>query len=105
MGKYQDDAKWLQTALEELIKDAPDADARREREAMKKLMDRFAGLKPHMETAMDKSGILSKGYEFRDNVGKKKSWLDDAQKLAMEHPEVDSLEDARAYLHEHEVSS
>ena len=44
------------------------------------------------------------GYEYRDSVGKKQSWLDEAQRLAMEHPEVDSLEDARAYLHEHEVS-
>ncbi|XP_035824390.1 nesprin-1 [Aplysia californica] len=103
MGKYQEDAKWLEQALEELIKDAPDADARRERERLKGVLERFRGIRPHMDSAMDKSGILSKGYEYRDNVGKKKSWLDEAQRLAMEHPNIDSLEDARAYLHEHET--
>ncbi|GFO48198.1 nesprin-1, partial [Plakobranchus ocellatus] len=102
MGKLQEDARWLETNLEELIKDAPDADAKRERDMLKTLLERFRSLKPHMDATADRSGILSKGYEYRDGVGKKTSWLDDAQRLAMEHPNIDSLDDARAYLHEHE---
>ncbi|GFR63326.1 nesprin-1 [Elysia marginata] len=104
MGKLQEDARWLETSLEELIKDAPDADAKRERDLLKTVLERFHSLKPHMDATIDRSGILSKGYEYRDGVGKKTSWLDEAQRLAMEHPNIDSLDDARAYLHEHEVT-
>lgn len=105
MSKYQDDARWLELNLEELIKDAPEADSSREKKQLNVLLSRFKNLKPHMDSTMDKSGILSKGYEYRDNVGRKSSWLDEAQRLAMEHPSIDSLQDARAYLHEHEVST
>ncbi|CAL1544282.1 unnamed protein product [Lymnaea stagnalis] len=102
MAKYQEDSKWLEKSLEELIKDAPEGDAKRERELLKGLLSRFKGVKPNMDATLDKSNVLSKGYEYRDSLGKKSSWLDEAQRMAMEHPHIDSLEDARAYLQEHE---
>lgn len=103
MSKYQADSKWLEQSLDELVKDAPEGDAKRERDRLRGLLDRFRGVKPHMDTTMEKSNILSKGYEYRDNVVRKSSWLDEAQRLAMEHPHIDSLDDARVYLQEHEV--
>ncbi|KAH9507324.1 hypothetical protein Btru_056910, partial [Bulinus truncatus] len=102
MGKFQDDAKWLEKSLEELIKDAPEADARRERDRLKDVLGKFQGVKPSMDVTIEKSNIRSKGYDYRDNLVKKSSWLDEAQRLALEHPHIDSLEDARAYLQEHE---
>uniref|UniRef100_A0A2C9KCB0 Calponin-homology (CH) domain-containing protein n=1 Tax=Biomphalaria glabrata TaxID=6526 RepID=A0A2C9KCB0_BIOGL len=102
MGKFQDDANWLEKSLEELIKDAPESDARRERERLKAVLSKFKAVKPSTDATLQKSNILSRGYDYRDNLVKKSSWLDEAQRLALEHPAIDSLEDARAYLQEHE---
>lgn len=103
MNASEEDAKWLVQCLEDLIKDASDTDARRERERLSGILNRFHELKPKMDSAMDKSTILSKGYDFKDTVSRKANWLDEAQKLSLDHPHIDSLDDARAYLHEHEV--
>ncbi|XP_076442566.1 muscle-specific protein 300 kDa-like isoform X3 [Babylonia areolata] len=103
MDKNAEEAKRLEKSLEELLQDAPDSDAAAERKRLRELMARFQGLRPNMDSAMGKSSIFTKGFEFRDNVDRKNNWLDEAQRLAMENPVIDSLDDARAYLQEHEA--
>ena len=103
MDKNMEEGRKLEQSLEELLQDAPDADAAAERKRLRDLMARFQGLRPNMESTMGKSSIFTKGFEFRDNVDRKNNWLDEAQRLAMENPVIDSLDDARAYLQEHEV--
>ena len=103
MDKHMEDAKRLESSLEELLQDAPDSDAAAERKRLRELMARFQGLRPSMDSTLGKSSIFTKGFEFRDNVDRKNNWLDEAQRLAMENPVIDSLDDARAYLQEHEV--
>lgn len=102
-NRYQEDLKLLEQTLEDLIKDSPEADARQETENMRDIQIRMHKLKSDMVSIQDKSNVLSKGYEYKDNVDKMSLWLDDIYKLALEHPCIDSLEDARAYLQEHEV--
>nr|KAG5692778.1 hypothetical protein BaRGS_009394 [Batillaria attramentaria] len=103
MDKHMEEGKRLEGSLEELLQDAPDSDAAAERKRLRELMARFQGLRPDMESTMGKSSIFTKGFEFRDGVDKRSNWLDEAQRLAMESPVIDSLEDARAYLQEHEA--
>jgi hypothetical protein len=58
-----------------------------------------------MDSTFGKSSIYSKGFDFRDNVDRKKNWLDEVQRLAMENPVIDSLDIARNCLTGHEVSN
>ncbi|BFZ08024.1 hypothetical protein BsWGS_11063 [Bradybaena similaris] len=102
-NRYQEDLKLLEQNLEELIKDSPGVDARQEKENMRDIQIRMHKLNSDMDLVQDKSSVLSKGYEYKDNVYKMSLWLDGIYKLALEHPYIDSLEDARAYLQEHEA--
>ena len=103
LDKHMEEGKRLESSLEELLQDAPDSDAAAERKRLRELMARFQGLRPNMDSTLGKSSIFTKGFEFRDNIDRKNNWLDEAQRLAMENPVIDSLDDARAYLQEHEV--
>ena len=103
MNKAGEDAKWLKNNLEELLADSDDTDARRERGKLDDMVARFHNLLPNMDKTNDKSALFSKAYDFRDGMDKRSSWLDDAQKQVMDQPFIDGLEDARTYLHEHEV--
>ncbi|KAL3874933.1 hypothetical protein ACJMK2_037885 [Sinanodonta woodiana] len=102
MNKYTDDAKWLQENLEELLRDSPETDKTREKKKLSELVSRFSGLTPHMDKTSEKSALFSKAYDFRDNIEKRSSWLDEAHRLVMDNPFIDGLEDARAFLQEHE---
>ncbi|XP_025103982.1 nesprin-1-like isoform X4 [Pomacea canaliculata] len=102
LEKYLEDGKHLEGSLEELLQDAPDSDGSAERQRLRELMSRFEKLRPGMDSTLSKSSVFTKGFEFRDSIDKRASWLDDAQRLSMENPPIDSLEDARAYLQEHE---
>lgn len=104
MNKAAEDSKWLKSNLEELLADSDDKDAQRERKKLDDMVTRFNNLVPNMEKTNDKSAVFSKAYDFRDGLSKRSSWLDDAQKQVMDQPFIDGLEDARTYLHEHEVS-
>lgn len=104
LRKFTDDSAWLEDNLHELLQDAPDADAKRERERLSALLARFNHLQPRVKEAGDKSKLLSKCYEFRDHIGGRSSWLDDYQKQVLEQPYVDGLQEAKMYLQEHEVS-
>ncbi|KAK6181528.1 hypothetical protein SNE40_009363 [Patella caerulea] len=101
-GKYADDAKWLNMNLNELIQDANTADAKREKEVLQTLTIRFENLKPLMDQTAGKTSIYTKSFDYRDNINKQFGWLDDAQKLVLEQPCIDSLDEARSYLKEHE---
>ncbi|KAK7104412.1 hypothetical protein V1264_019133 [Littorina saxatilis] len=103
MDKHMEEGRRLEGNLEELLQDAPDSDAANERKRLRELMARFKGLRPDMDATMGKSSIFTKGFDFRDNVDRKNNWLDEAQRMAMENPVIDSLDDARAYLQEHEA--
>jgi len=103
VNKFGDDAKWLKDNLEELLADSDDKDARSERQRLDDMTKRFQNIVPAMEKTSDKSALFSKAYDFRDNLSKRSSWLDDALKQAMDQPYIDGLEDARTCLHEHEV--
>lgn len=103
LEKYLEDGKHLEGSLEELLQDAPDSDGSAERQRLRELMSRFEKLRPGMDSTLSKSSVFTKGFEFRDSIDKRASWLDDAQRSSMENPPIDSLEDARAYLQEHEV--
>ena len=103
MGKFGDDSKWLQNNLEDLLADSNDAEALKERRKLEEMMARFNNLLPNMDKTSAKSAVFTKAYEFRDGLGKRSSWLDDAQKQVMEQPFIDGLEDARVCLQEHEV--
>ncbi|XP_076463750.1 muscle-specific protein 300 kDa-like isoform X7 [Babylonia areolata] len=103
MDKQAEEGRQLKTSLEELLQDSPDSDGTEERQRLQELTARLQGLRPAMEATMGKSSIFTKGYEFRDSVDRRAHWLDEAQRQVMEDPAIDSLEDARAYLHEHEA--
>lgn len=103
MNKFGEESKWLKNNLEELLADSDDTDAKRERKRLDETLTRFNNILPNMDKVNDKSAVFSKAYDFRDNLDKRSSWLDDAQKQVMDQPFIDGLEDARTYLHEHEV--
>ena len=103
MDKYNDDAKWLQDNLNELLQDSPDADKAREKKRLEELLSKFKGLTPNLDKISDKSAIFSKAYDYKEGLEKKAHWLDETQKLVKDEPFIDGLEDARAYLQEHEV--
>lgn len=103
MNKFADDGKWLEENLEELLSDSPEADAAEERRRLQELLAKFTSLQPNMEKVSDKSAVFSKAYDFRDEIDKRSNWLDEAQRLVNDDPFIDGLEDARAYLLEHEV--
>ena len=103
MGKFGDDSKWLQSNLDDLLADSNDSEALKERRRLEEMMARFNNLLPNMDKTSAKSAVFTKAYEFRDGIGKRSSWLDDAQKQVMEQPFIDGLEDARVCLQEHEV--
>lgn len=107
MSKYQDAFKWLEESLGELTGQAPNADTKREIERLQEIQSRFLDFKPDVDSTLQKSNVLSKGYEYRDNVDTKLGWLDTLQKMATEQKDrdIDSLEDARACLQEHETLS
>lgn len=104
MGKFADDSKWLQNNLEDLLADSNDSEALKERRRLEEMMARFNNLLPNMDKTSAKSAVFTKAYEFRDGLGKRSSWLDDAQRQVMEQPFIDGLEDARVCLQEHEVT-
>ncbi|KAK3089398.1 hypothetical protein FSP39_003323 [Pinctada imbricata] len=103
MEKYKDDAKWLQDNLEELLEDSPEADKSREKKRLDDLLSKFKGLQPNLDKVSDKSAIFSKAYDYKDGLERKAHWLDETQKLVKDEPCIDGLEDARAYLQEHET--
>ncbi len=103
-GKYMDDAKWLSENLQELLKDEPNADVSKEKAKLQEIMDKFGKLDSGMRNTSDKSSVFSKSFDYRDNLERRANWLDETQRQVMEHPAIDSLDDARAYLQEHEVS-
>ena len=103
MNKFAEDGQWLEENLEELLSDSPEADAAEERKRLQDLLAKFQSLQPNMEKVSDKSAVFSKAYDFRDELDKRASWLDEAQRLVNDDPFIDGLEDARAYLMEHEV--
>ncbi|CAG5134805.1 unnamed protein product, partial [Candidula unifasciata] len=107
MSKYQNAFKWLEESLGELTDQAPNADTKREREQLQEIYSRFLDFKPNMDSTLQKSSIVSKAYEYRDNVDKKLSWLDAVYKLAVEQRDrdVDSLQDAIVCLDEIETLS
>lgn len=103
MNKLAEDGQWLEENLEELLKDSPEADADEERRKLRDLMGQFVSIQPGMESLTDKSAVFSKAYDFRDELHKRSDWLDEAQRQVNEDPFIDGLEDARAFLGEHEV--
>lgn len=103
VNKHGEDARWLKSNLEELLADSEDADAQRERSKLEDMLARFNNLQPALDKTSDKSAVFAKAYDFRDGINKRTSWLDEAQKQVMDQPFIDGLEDARTYLHEHEV--
>ncbi|KAL8590280.1 hypothetical protein ACOMHN_006396 [Nucella lapillus] len=103
MDKHMEEGRRLEANLEELLQDAPDSDGTAERQRLQELMVRFGGLRPNMEATMGKSSIFTKSYDFRDSADRRSHWLDEAQRLAIEDPVIDSLDEARAYLQEHEA--
>ena len=103
LDKHAEECRLLESSLEELLQDAPDSDTAGERNRLQDVVARFENLRPSMESTMGKSSIFTKGYDFRDSVDRKNTWLDEAQRQAMDDPMIDSLDDARAYLQEHEV--
>ena len=105
MNKYGDDSKWLKSNLDDLLADSNDSDAMKERRRLEEMMARFNNLLPNMDKTSAKSAVFTKAYDFRDGIGKRSSWLDDAQKQVMEQPFIDGLEDARVCLQEHEVNN
>lgn len=105
MNKFADDGRWLEENLEELLSDSPEADADEERRRLRDLMAKFQSLQPNMEKVSDKSAVFSQAYEFRDELDKRSNWLDETHRLVNDDPYIDGLEDAKAYLHEHEVCS
>ena len=103
VNKHGDDARWLKDNLDDLLADSDASDAKKERKRLEEMLGRFNNLIPALEKTSDKSAVFSKAYDFRDGMNKRQSWLDDAQKQVMDQPFIDGLEDARTYLHEHEV--
>lgn len=103
MNRLGEDAKALSSNLEELIRDSPDADGSAERKRLQELMKKFQALQPDLQKVSDKSVIFGKAYEYKDSLEKRANWLDETQKIVMDEPYIDGLEEARAYLHEHEV--
>ncbi|ESO86156.1 hypothetical protein LOTGIDRAFT_167389 [Lottia gigantea] len=101
-AKYADEAKWLEDNLNELNQDSNTADARKEREKLQNLINRFDKLKPAMDQTAGKSSIYTKSFDYRDNLSRQFGWLDDAHKHVMEQPCIDSLEQAKECLNEHE---
>ena len=102
-NKYAEDAKWLSENLNELLHDSPDSDARREKERLAAMLTRFGSLDVSMKDASEKSSVFSKSFEYRDGLERRANWLEETQRMVMEHPAIDSVDDARAYLQEHEV--
>lgn len=105
MRRFEDDAEWLQENLNDLLRDSPDAENSAEQRRLRDLLARFQGLQPKLEPVSDKSSIFSKAYDYRDGIDKRASWLEATAKLVMDEPYIDGLEDARAYLQEHQVST
>lgn len=104
MAKLTDDGKWLQENLNELIEDSPESDTKKEQKRLTDLLSKFSELQPNLNKVADKSTVFSKAYDFRDTLEKRNNWLDETQRLVNDEPSIDGLEDARAYLQEHEVS-
>lgn len=103
MNKHSEDSTWLAGNLDELLKDSPEADKKAEKKRLEELMAKFRALQGHMDTSSNKSSVFAKCYDYRDGMDKRTNWLDDAQKHVMEQPYIDGLDDAKAYLDEHEV--
>lgn len=103
MGKLSDDGKWLQENLNELLQDSPETDKQREQKRLAELLSKFSELQPNLNKVTDKSAVFSKAYDYRDTMEKHNGWLDETQRLVNDDPSIDGLEDARAYLQEHEV--
>lgn len=103
MGKLSDDGKWLQENLNELLQDSPETDKQREQKRLAELLSKFSELQPNLNKVTDKSAMFSKAYDYRDTMEKHNGWLDETQRLVNDDPSIDGLEDARAYLQEHEV--
>lgn len=103
MAKLTDDGKWLQENLNELIEDSPESDTKKEQKRLTDLLSKFSELQPNLNKVADKSTVFSKAYDFRDTLEKRNNWLDETQRLVNDEPSIDGLEDARAYLQEHEV--
>ncbi|KAL5008450.1 hypothetical protein ScPMuIL_014031 [Solemya velum] len=102
MNKHSEDSTWLAGNLDELLKDSPEADKKAEKKRLEELMAKFRALQGHMDTSSNKSSVFAKCYDYRDGMDKRTNWLDDAQKHVMEQPYIDGLDDAKAYLDEHE---
>lgn len=103
MGKLSDDARWLQENLNELLQDGPHSDRKREEKRLEDLLAIFSGLQPNLNKVSDKSAVFSKAYDYRDALEKHTNWLEETQRLVSDDPGIDGLEDAVAYLQEHEV--
>lgn len=103
MGKLSDDGKWLQENLNELLQDSPETDKQREQKRLAELLSKFSELQPNLNKVTDKSAVFSKAYDYRDTMDKHNGWMDETQRLVNDDPSIDGLEDARAYLQEHEV--
>lgn len=104
MGKLSDDARWLQDNLKELLQDGPPSDRKREEKRLEDLLAKFSGLQPNLNKVSDKSAVFSKAYDYRDALEKHTNWLEETQRLVSDDHGIDGLEDARAYLQEHEVN-
>ncbi|XP_041351119.1 nesprin-1-like [Gigantopelta aegis] len=102
-SKYAEDAKWLSENLNELLSDSSGSDSRKEQERLAAMLSRFGNLDVTMKDASEKSSVFSKSFEYRDGLERRSNWLEETQRQVMEHPAIDSLDDARAYLQEHEA--
>lgn len=104
IDEHRQDAKWLDSTLNELVLTSDVEEAERERGHLQEVLDKYQRLLPAVEITTTKSQVVLRCLEYRETVEQSAQWLQDTNATLTDSPPLDDLQAVKVMLDQQEVS-